>query len=84
MTIFFNNSKGTVAIPYGRIYEISQHGNIISISYDGGEMTWLDEEKFVKKISVDNIFFDNENFANNQMRGFYKACENNKGAFFFG
>lgn len=84
MTIFFNSLKGTVAIPYSRIIEISQHGKTIYISYDGKEYSWLDEEKFVPKVNVDEIKFDTEELANMQMRGFYKACENHKGAFFFG
>jgi len=84
MTIFFNNSEGTNSIPYNRVYSISQSGTKIYISYDGGELTWLDEEKFVPKINVETVNFDSEALANQQMRSFYRACENNKGAFFFG
>lgn len=84
MVIFGNNSSGTFSIPFARVYQISQRGKIISISYQGGEFTWLDEEKFVPKINHEDIHFDTEELANIQMRAFYKACETNKGAFFFG
>lgn len=84
MTIFFNSLKGTVAIPFSRVIEISQRGNTITIAYDGKELTWLDEEKFVPKINIEDIKFDTDNLANMQMRSFYKACDSNKAAFFFG
>ena len=84
MTIFFNSLKGTASIPYSRVIEISQHGNIITITYDGKEYGWLDEEKFVPKVNSEDVKFDTDELANMQMRSFYKACENNKGAFFFG
>lgn len=84
MVIFINNKLGTVAIPFERIYQIEQQKNKILISYHGGEFTWLDEEKFVPSVNHEDIIFENEQLANTQMRYFYKACESNKGAFFFG
>ena len=84
MTIFYNSSNGVSAIPYNRILEIIQNDDTIKISYDSKEYTWLDEEKFVPKTNSQNIKFDSVDLANEQMRSFYKACEQRKGAFFFG
>lgn len=84
MTIFFNSPRGTIAIPYDKICEIRQHRDKIYISHEAQAGGWLDEENFVTKVTIEEIFFDSADLANSQMRGFYKACENNKGAFFFG
>ncbi len=84
MMIFCNCSIGVVAIPQERIYKTTQASNQITISYDGGEMTWLDEERYVRKISYEKVVFETEELATANMQDFYRACRDGKSVFYFG
>ena len=84
MMIFFNKFNGITAVPDNRILEIWQHENIISISYDIKEYTWLDEEKYVPKPTVIDVHLESEESAVNILKKFYTACKNNEKTFFIG
>lgn len=84
MMIFFNKFNGITAVPDTRILEIWQHENIISISYDIKEYTWLDEEKYVPKPTVIDVHLESEENAVDILKKFYTACKNNEKTFFIG
>jgi len=84
MMIFFNKFNGITAVPDSRILEIWQHENIISISYDIKEYTWLDEEKYVPKPTVIDVHLESEENAVNKLKEFYTACKSGKTTFFIG
>lgn len=83
MLIFIGSSPRFV-IPLNRIYRITQFNNTVSIYYDGGEMTWLDDSQYAKKVEVTNISFESETQTESVMRKFYKACAENQNVFYFG
>ena len=86
MLLFTNYLGIRIIIPLNRVYEIKASGKTIAIDYDGGEITYLDNEgsAVAPKVETIKINFENEDELDKIMRQFYKACNNNAGAFFFG
>jgi len=86
MLLFTNYLGIRIIIPLNRVYEIKASGKTITIDYDGGEITYLDNEgsAVAPKVETIRINFENEDELDKIMRQFYKACNNKAGAFFFG
>lgn len=86
MLLFTNYLGIRIIIPLNRVYEIKASGKTITIDYDGGEITYLDNEgsAVAPKVETIRINFETEDELDKIMRQFYKACNNKAGAFFFG
>lgn len=86
MLLFTNYLGIRIIIPLNRVYEIKASGKTITIDYDGGEITYLDNEgsAVAPKVETIKINFESEDELDKIMRQFYKACNNKAGAFFFG
>lgn len=86
--ILFVNSKlndvnSKVVIPFERVFNIWASGCNINISYDSGEFTEV-EGNFLPKIEILYIHYNNADEVNKIIRQFYKACNDDKKAFYFG
>lgn len=86
MLLFTNYLGIRIIIPLNHVYEIKASGKTITIDYDGGEITYLDNEgsAVAPKVETIKINFESEDELDKIMRQFYKACNNKAGAFFFG
>lgn len=83
MLLFMKISGGQVIIPTERIYNICAVGCRVSVNYDSGELLEVGS-MYQKKIETVSVVFDSDDLVNKILRQFYKACNNNAGAFFFG
>lgn len=84
MLLFVTTSEGQIIIPLARVYNIVLSSCSVVINYDCGDIVWLDGDKYEKKIETVRSVYDSPDEANKVIRQFYKACNNNAGAFFFG
>ena len=73
-----------VIIPLERVYNIIHSSCRININYDSGELMEVAENTYQPKIDTASIVYDDTDSAEKTLRQFYKACNNNAGAFFFG
>lgn len=83
MMVFFGEDR-KIAISNSRIYQVVQYKTTIEIFYDSGEISFLENETVVPKIDSVKISFEEEELAIDNFRAYYKACEMNRGAFYFG
>lgn len=84
MFIFAGYYVKTV-IPSNRIYDIKLIGKNITINYDNGELSFLDDScaAVAPKIASLTLTYDKEEAAVEVMRKFYKACSEKAGVFKF-
>lgn len=83
MMIFFGD-ESKVAIPSSRIYKVLLSGNKITVYYDGGDISWLNENVAVPQILDATIYYESAELATKNFRDYYAACDLKKGAFYFG
>lgn len=83
MLLFFNSFLGVKAVPTEKIYSVEQFGEKISISYDAGEITYLENGEVVKKIEIAELEYDTTEFADLVMKDFYSAASSGSQAFDF-
>ncbi len=74
MIIFADTAIGVRAISDQYIYQIIQSGKMLSIGY---YYTATNDTDII------NIRYTNEKAAVEAMRGYFKACKNNIGAYYF-
>lgn len=84
MFVFFGSDM-RVAIPATKISHIVQHDNRIDIFFNSGEYVWADdvENTAFPKLETFSLKYETKEIAEDVMRSFYVACEQNKGAFYF-
>ena len=82
--LLFTGSDSRVVIPLNRVYNIVTSGCSIIINYDCGDLIWLAESHYEKKIETTRVTLDSPDEVDKVMRQFYKACNANSGAFYFG
>lgn len=85
MMIFAKDTyrKEKIIIPLSRMFEIMSSGCSVVINYDSGEVIET-EHGYIKKIETIKITLDSPDDVDKIIRQFYKACNNNAGAFYFG
>lgn len=72
-----------LVIPLARVLDVIAFSKSIVINYDNGELMEV-EGNMVKKIESVKIKFDSTDEVDRIIKQFYKACNNDVGAFYFG
>lgn len=81
--LLFTGIKERVIIPLSRVYNICSSENRIIINYNCGDLINV-EGNCVPKIETVRVILDSSDEVDKTIRQFYKACQSNAKAFFFG
>lgn len=83
MMLFFGGEIKT-AIPESRVFKMMLVGKELTVFYNSGDISWIDDNTTVPQLGDITVRYDTEELAVQNFRDYFAACEKKKGAFYFG